>query len=153
MKMVDCCGQQINILILVCFKVLEQEISLIQISDDEEYVTLMIPKLRQIYLANTGINVKINIDKSIKLPIQEMEDVVINDKGQRLIVENTLVVRLLYLAQQVIPIICTRLFEPNPIRSYLRDTLLQNKNSVYNLIFTSTNSVILYYRNKFLTLK
>jgi len=91
----------------------------------------MIPKLRQIYLANTGINIKINIDKSIKLPIQEMEDVVINDKGQRLIVENTLVVRLLYLAQQVIPIICTRLFEPNPTRSYLRDTLLQNIRTQY----------------------
>jgi len=119
--MVDCL-EQINTLISVYFKVLEEEVSLILISDDEKYVTSVISELRQIYLANTGINVKINIDKSIKLPTQEIGGVVVTDKSRRLIVENTLVVRLLNLTQQAIPIICTGLFGLNPTRNYLRDT-------------------------------
>jgi len=114
--------QQINTLILVHFKIVEQEVCLILVSDDVEYVTLMIPKLKQIYLANTGINVKINIDKSIKLPTQEIGGVVVTGKDQRVLVENTLVVRLLYLTQQAIPKICIGLFGPNPTRTYLRDT-------------------------------
>jgi len=83
-----------------------------------EYVTLIIPELRQIYLANTGINVKINIDKSIKLLTQEIGGVVVTAKNQRVFVKNTLAVRLLYLNQQAIPIICTGLFGPNPTRIY-----------------------------------
>jgi len=90
--------------------------------DDVEYVTLKIPELRQIYLANTGINVKINIDQIIKLPTQEIGGVVVTKKGRGIIVENTLVVRLLYLTQQAIPMICTGLFGPNPTRTFLRDT-------------------------------
>jgi len=107
---------------LVYFKVVEEEVDLILISDDVKYMTLMIPELRQIYLDNTGINIKINIDKSIKLPTQEIGGVVVTAKGRRVLVENTLVVRLLYLIQQAIPIICTGLFGPNPTRTYLRDT-------------------------------
>jgi len=110
--------QQINTLTLVHFKVVEQEVCLILVSDDVEYVSLIIPELRQIYLANTGINVEINIDKSIKLPTQEIGGVVVTAKGQRVLVENTLVVRLLYLTEQAIPIICTGLFGPNPTRTF-----------------------------------
>jgi V-type H+-transporting ATPase subunit E len=105
----------------VYFKVLEQKISLILISDDVECVNSMIPELKQIYLANTGTNVEINIDNSIKLPTKEIGGVMVTAKGRRLLVENTLVVRLLYLTQQAIPIICTGLFGPNPTRTYLRD--------------------------------
>ncbi|XP_015370093.1 PREDICTED: V-type proton ATPase subunit E-like [Diuraphis noxia] len=111
-----------QLILQAMYQVLEQEVSLILISDDEKYVTSMIPELRQIYLANTGINVKINIDKSIKLPTQEIGGVVVTGKSRRLIVENTLVVRLLNLTQQAIPIICTGLFGLNPTRTYLRDT-------------------------------
>lgn len=98
---------------------MEEKISLILISDDVECVYLMIPELSQIYLANTGINVEISIDNSIKLPNQEIGGVMVTAKGRRLLVENTLVVRLLYLTQQAIPIICTGLFGPNPTRTYL----------------------------------
>jgi len=107
---------------LVYFKVIEEEVDLILISDDVKYMTLMIPELRQIYLDRTGINIKINIDTSIKLPTQEIGGVVVTAKDRRILVENTLVVRLLYLTQQAIPIICTGLFGPNPTRTYLRDT-------------------------------
>lgn len=80
----------------------------------------MIPELRKIYLADTGINIKINIDNGIKLPTQEIGGVVVTANDRKLLVENTLVVRLLYLTQQAIPIIRTGLFGPNPTRTYLR---------------------------------
>ncbi|XP_060871846.1 V-type proton ATPase subunit E-like [Metopolophium dirhodum] len=111
-----------KLILQAMYQVVEQEVCLILVSDDVEYVTLMIPKLKQIYLANTGINVKINIDKSIKLPTQEIGGVVVTAKDRRVLVENTLVVRLLYLTQQAIPKICIGLFGPNPTRTYLRDT-------------------------------
>lgn len=116
-----CCNNKFT-LILVYFKVLEQEVCLILIPDDVEYVTSIIPELRQIYLADTGINIKINIDKSIKLPTQEIGGVMVTANNRRVLVENTLVVRLLNLTQQAMPIICTGLFGPNPTRTYLRDT-------------------------------
>ncbi|KAL5235536.1 hypothetical protein ACI65C_002946 [Semiaphis heraclei] len=111
-----------QLILQAMYQVLEEEVCLILITDDEKYVTSIIPELRQIYLANTGINVKLNIDKSIKLPTQEIGGAVVTDKSRKLIVENTLVVRLLNLTQQAIPIICTGLFGPNPTRNYLRDT-------------------------------
>ncbi|XP_026808481.1 V-type proton ATPase subunit E-like [Rhopalosiphum maidis] len=110
-----------KLILQAMYQVLEQKISLILISDDVECVNSMIPELKQIYLANTGTNVEINIDNSIKLPAKEIGGVMVTAKGRRLLVENTLVVRLLYLTQQAIPIICTGLFGPNPTRTYLRD--------------------------------
>jgi len=90
------------------------------IPDDMECVKSMILELRQIYWANTGIIAKIKIDNSIMLPTQEIGGVMVTAKGRKLIVENTLVVRLLYLTQQAIPIICTGLFGKNPTRTYSR---------------------------------
>ncbi|XP_060849469.1 V-type proton ATPase subunit E-like [Rhopalosiphum padi] len=110
-----------KLILQAMYQVLEQKISLILISEDVECVNSMIPELKQIYLANTGTNVEINIDNSIKLPTKEIGGVMVTAKGRRLLVENTLVVRLLYLTQQAIPIICTGLFGPNPTRTYLRD--------------------------------
>ncbi|XP_025192598.1 V-type proton ATPase subunit E-like [Melanaphis sacchari] len=110
-----------KLILQAMYKVLEKKISLILISDDVECVNSMIPELKQIYLADTGINAEINIDNNIKLPTQEIGGVIVAAKGQRLLIENTLVVRLLYLTQQAIPIICTGLFGPNPTRTYLRD--------------------------------
>lgn len=75
----------------------------------------MIDELQDLYKANTGMNVKINIDFS-KLPIEEVGGVMITSKNRKLIVENTLVVRLLYLGQQAIPLIRSGLFGPNPTR-------------------------------------
>ncbi|XP_050058544.1 V-type proton ATPase subunit E-like [Aphis gossypii] len=110
-----------KLILQAMYQVLEEKISLILISDDMECVDLMIPELSEIYLANTGMNIEINIDNSIKLPNQEIGGVMVTAKGRRLLVENTLVVRLLYLTQQAIPIICTGLFGPNPTRTYLRN--------------------------------
>ncbi|KAL4090320.1 hypothetical protein QTP88_025181 [Uroleucon formosanum] len=98
-----------KLILQAMYQVVEQEVCLILIPDDVEYVTSIIPELRQIYFADTGINAKINIDKSIKLPTQEIGGVIVTANNRRVLVENTLVVRLLNLTQQAMPIICTGL--------------------------------------------
>ncbi|XP_022171491.1 V-type proton ATPase subunit E-like [Myzus persicae] len=110
----------LKLILQAMYQILEQEVNLILIPDDVEYVTLKIPELSQIYLANTGMNIKINIDQATKLPTQEIGGVVVTGKGRRSMVENTLVVRLLHLTQQAIPLICTGLFGLNPTRTYSR---------------------------------
>ncbi|KAE9537957.1 hypothetical protein AGLY_005929 [Aphis glycines] len=81
-----------KLILQAMYQVLEEKITLILISDDMECVDLMIPELSQIYLANTGMNIEINIDNSIKLPNQEIGGVIVTAKGRRLLVENTLVI-------------------------------------------------------------
>lgn len=101
-------------------KILENKVNLILIPYDVPLVKSMIGELQEIYKANTGMTVKINIDFS-KLPIEEVGGVMITSKNRRLIVENTLVVRLLHVAQQAIPLICSGLFGPNPTRFHSGD--------------------------------
>lgn len=102
----------------VSIKILEENIYLILIPYDWELVKAMIDELQIIYKANTGMNVKININYSLEMPIEKVGGVIIKSKNHRLIVENTLVKRLLLLAQKTIPLLHCKLFGPNPTRIY-----------------------------------
>lgn len=88
------------------------------ISHDVKYVHSIIGELQKTYKADTGMTVNINIEKNLQLPIEEIGGVMITSKNQRIVVENTLVMRLLYLGHLAIPIIRRGLFGPNPNRIY-----------------------------------
>jgi len=97
---------------------LEKDINLILISEDVEYVESIVHELEETYQADTGMTVNINIEKHFKLEIQDVGGVIITSKNRRVMVENTLVMRLLYLAHGAIPIIRSGLFGPNPTRTH-----------------------------------
>lgn len=97
---------------------LEEDVNFILISRDINYVKSIVKDLEKEYQKGTGMRVKINIEKDMELPVQEIGGVMVTSKNRRLIVENTLVVRLLYLAHLAIPIIRSGLFGPNPTRTY-----------------------------------
>lgn len=88
-----------------------------------EYVKSMIDELKKIYRTDTGMNVTINIESSFMLSVQEIGGVMITAKNRTLIVENTLMIRLLHIAQQAIPLILCGLFGPNPTRTHSNITL------------------------------
>lgn len=83
----------------------------------------MIKELENEYRVNTGKKIKILIKNNSNLPIQEIGGVIITAKNQTIIVENTLVMRLLNLVQRAIPIIRSGLFGPNPTRTHLSISL------------------------------
>lgn len=97
---------------------LESEVNFILVSEDIKYVKSIIKDLEKTYQADTGMSVKINIENNLALPIQEIGGVMVTSRNRRLVVENTLVARLLYLANRAIPIIRCGLFGPNPTRTH-----------------------------------
>lgn len=97
---------------------LEKEVNIILLSRDIDYVESIVDKLEKKYEKGTGMCVKINIERDLELPVQEIGGVMVTSKNRRLIVENTLVVRLLQVAHLAIPIIRSGLFGPNPTRNY-----------------------------------
>lgn len=98
-------------------KVLEDEVNLIIISEDLEFVESMTDELEHTFKAHTGMNVKINIENH-NLSVQDIGGVILTAKNRRILVENTLVTRLIHIALQYIPIICCGLFGPNPTRTH-----------------------------------
>lgn len=64
------------------------------------------------------MNIKINIETNFMLSVQEIGGVMITAKNKTIIVENTLMIRLLILAQQAIPLMLCGLFGPNPTRTH-----------------------------------
>lgn len=106
------------LLYLHIIKILEEEINLILVSDDVKYVESMIDELKDIYQGSTGKKIQINIEYFLMLPREEIGGVVITAKNRTVIVENTLVNRLLHIAQQTIPLIRCGLFGPNPTRTH-----------------------------------
>lgn len=95
---------------------MEEDINLIVLSQDEDYVNSIVKELQNTYKAETGMTVYINIEKHLKLPIEEIGGVMVTSKNRRIVVQNTLVMRLLYLGHLAIPIIRSGLFGPNPNR-------------------------------------
>lgn len=89
------------------------------VSDDIEYVESIIDELKDTYQGCTGNKIKINIEYYLMLPIEEIGGVMITAKNRTVIVENTLVNRLLHLAQKAIPLIRSGLFGPNPTRTHI----------------------------------
>jgi hypothetical protein len=77
----------------------------------------MIEELEKTYKEKTGMTIKINIDSRFKLPVQEICGILITAKNRTIIIENTLVARLLRLTERGIPLITNGLFGPNPHRS------------------------------------
>lgn len=110
--------------IYVWIKILEKEVTIMLISNDVELVKSMISELEKTYRENTGMKVKINIENIIKLPIQEICGILMTSKNQKIIVENTLVARLLRLTQQTIPYITSGLFGPNPTRTVQKNACI-----------------------------
>lgn len=80
----------------------------------------MIEELEQTYQAKTGIDIKINIERHFEISIQDIGGVMITTKNRRIFLENTLVMRLINIALQAIPLMCSGLFGPNPTRTHSR---------------------------------
>lgn len=114
----DLLAKKVLVVFYFCTKLLEEDVNLIVISHDVKYVRSIIGELQKTYEANTGMTVNINIEKHLRLPIEEIGGVMITSKNRRIVVENTLVMRLLYLGHLAIPIIRCGLFGPNPNRIY-----------------------------------
>lgn len=101
----------------VWIKISEKEVDLILLPNDAGLVKSMIHELERTYEENTGLNVKINIDKSLTLPAQEVCGIWITAKNRTIVVKNTLVERLLRLTQEAMPFITNGLFGKNPTRT------------------------------------
>lgn len=90
-------------------------------SKDVKLVKSMIDELEETYKAKTGMKIIINIDSDFNIPAQEICGILITAKNRTIIVENTLVARLLRLTQRAIPLITSGLFGPNPSRTGQED--------------------------------
>lgn len=99
--------------IFISIEIIETDVSLILISGDGKLVKTMINELRETYKAKTGMDIKIEITFYLQIPIEEISGVVVTSKGGKLIVENSLLLRLTLLAKQAAPIIYDSLFGPN----------------------------------------
>lgn len=99
--------------IFISIEIIEKDVCLILIAGDGRLVKTMINELRETYKANTGMDIKIEIKFYLQIPIEEIAGVVVTSKSGKLIVENSLLLRLTVLAKQAIPIIHASLFGPN----------------------------------------
>ncbi|VVC39217.1 ATPase, V1/A1 complex, subunit E [Cinara cedri] len=112
-----------NLILQAMYQILEEKVNFILILNDVPYVESMTQELENIYRTKTGKNIEIKIENSSNLPIQEIGGVIVTAKNRTIIVENTMVLRLLNIGQQAIPIIRSGLFGPNPTRTHLSFTL------------------------------
>ncbi|XP_050440076.1 V-type proton ATPase subunit E-like [Adelges cooleyi] len=107
-----------KLILQAMYQMLEKKIDLIVIPDDVDTVKSMVEELQEDYLAGTGLNVDINIDNRLKLSDQEIGGVMVTAQKRRIFVDNTLVMRLIYLAIQAVPLIRSGLFGPKPTRKH-----------------------------------
>ncbi|XP_050436266.1 V-type proton ATPase subunit E-like [Adelges cooleyi] len=107
-----------KLILQAMYQMLERKIDLIVIPTDVNMVKSMIGELQKDYLVGTGLNVDINIDNCLKLSEQEIGGVMVTTQKRRKFVDNTLVMRLIYLAIQAVPLIRSGLFGPKPTRKH-----------------------------------
>ncbi|XP_050526804.1 V-type proton ATPase subunit E-like [Daktulosphaira vitifoliae] len=105
-----------KLILQAMYKIIENNIVLIVRIEDIKIIQSMTDELKDEYHHVTRMIVHISIDASLNLSTQDIGGVIITDKRRRIFVDNTLLMRLIYLAIQAIPFIRIGLFGPNPSR-------------------------------------